>query len=163
MGLDITAYRRLYRAEADHQRAVTVYVNPDFPQRAPEFKSDVSYVPAERLEFRAGSYSGYGSWREELAKLAGYPAVKDGTERLHGHEERHSHGAWAASSGPFWELIDFSDCEGALGTSVCAKLLKDFVDYDERAHAIGGWFYDRYQLWHKAMSLGADSGAVCFH
>jgi hypothetical protein len=163
VGLDIVAYTRLSPINADEPDGVTVYVNPDFPSRASEFKYPQRYEAEECFDFRAGSYSGYVAWREELAKLAGYPAVKDDSERLHGHEERHSHGAWAATGGPFWELINFSDCEGALGTSTCVKLLRDFVEYGARAQAIGGWFYDRYQLWHKAMFMGADRGAVCFH
>src|SRR5256885_17238334 len=33
------------------------------------------YETADEMDFRAGSYSGYNEWREQLAEFAGYPAL----------------------------------------------------------------------------------------
>ena len=154
MGLDISAYSRLQNNAGED--AVRIWRNPDFPGRADDLQDGGMYIPKGTLQFRAGSYSGYNEWREQLAKLAGYPAVTN-------KSKPHSEAAWQKDSGPFWELINFSDCEGTLGSAICAKLAKDFDEFEERAAAIGGWFFDRYQLWQKAAHMAADNGAICFH
>lgn len=65
---------------------------------------------------KVGSYTFYNSWREMLSQLAlGMPATT----------------VWESpemEGKPFYELIDFSDCSGILGTDVCCKLLDDFEE-----------------------------------
>lgn len=173
MGLDITAYRQLQLAESPELDddgyptgdAVKLYVNSNFADRAEGIRDKGVYEFADSMDFRAGSYGGYSAWREELAKLAGYPLTDH--EAYGGHiEKRHAAGAWAATEGPFWELINFSDCEGVIGPTVAAKLARDFAEWDDRAKARGAalpFFYEKYQEWHKAMEMAADGGAVDFH
>lgn len=172
MGLDISAYRNItkvdcvYDADGEPIHPVTgdplewetdydttAYANPDFPGRAEGVEDRAVYKAAERMGFRAGSYGGYNLWREELAKLAGYESAG---------------AAWGETSGPFWELISFSDCEGTIGPVVSAKLARDFADWDERAkqHVVendDGWFYAKYQDWRRAFEMAADRGMVSFH
>lgn len=180
MGLDITAYSNIKRLEGiqfdedgepvnfdgDYTR---LYVNRDFPGRADEVEDGKCYsTEGEHHAFRAGSYGGYNFWREELARMAGYPATD---YRVYGRtEKRHDAGAWAADSGPFFELICFSDCEGVIGTAVSQKLAKDFADFDEKAKThepvipfMQGRFYDLYQQWRKAFEVAAQNGVVKFH
>lgn len=163
MGLDISAYRRIkadpMATEDSWQTHARIYVNPDFPTRADGI-TEGWYSYAESTGFRAGSYSGYGEWRDLLAKLAGYPATREGS--------RHSHsaGAWKAEGGPFWELINFSDCDGVIGPVTSWKLAADFAEWDERAKAFAEtrqWFYELYRSWREAFEMAADSGAVEFH
>ena len=79
MGLDISAYRQLKplrdyddSGEYDYPREIPIWVNTDFPGRCDEFVGPRKlYGFEERFDFRAGSYSGYNAWRNELAKLAG--------------------------------------------------------------------------------------------
>ena len=172
MGLDITAYRKIEIANGaavdedgdpvdydEHQR---FYFNPDFQGREEGLVEGAIYTRGtEEHDFRAGGYGGYNAWREELAKLAGYPATPH--TRYLVTEDRHDAGAWEATEGPFWELINFSDCEGVIGPVVSAKLAKDFEEFDERAKVIGDYFYDRYLDWKLAFELAADGGAVVFH
>jgi hypothetical protein len=181
MGLDITAYRGLTKVECIYNAEgmplhpetreelvdgidyhVCVYINPDFPGRASDLEHRAIYKSTEHMGFRAGGYGGYNGWREELAKLAGYPASEQtqyGASRM-----RHDQAAWDATSGPFWELICFSDCEGAIGTAVSAKLAKDFADHQSKADAHhNDVFRERYALWRSAFELAADGGAVDFH
>ena len=176
MGLDISAYRGIekidcvFDEDGDPIDPATreyvdydarAYVNPDFPGRADGIENKGVYKAEESMGFRAGSYGGYNQWREELAKLAGY-ALADYT--IYGTTtQRHDAGAWAATGGPFWELITFSDCEGVIGPIVSAKLAKDFQEFGERAKGIGGYFYDRYQEWRAAFEMAADNGMVRFH
>lgn len=177
MGLDITAYSKVEKLDAnvndngypvsnttdeEVDYSCVAYVNEHFPHRADDIEDGAVYDCDDSFGFRAGSYSGYSGWREELAKLAGYPAAS--IERYGEQRFRHDVGAWAASDGPFWEMIMFSDCEGVIGTSVCSKLAKDFADFDGRAKNIGNeWFYNLYQQWHKAFELASNNGFVDFH
>ena len=183
MGLDITAYRRVTKLDvvfdedgepidkdtleyADYD--VRVYANPDFHGREEGVEDRAAYSAEDSMGFRAGSYSGYNGWREELAKMAGYP--KSPVDRGFGDSvAMHSGGAWAADSGPFWELINFSDCEGVIGPAVSAKLAKDFAEWDEsakrhdEANSLNGVLYGRFQCFRQAFEMAADGGLVNFH
>lgn len=175
MGLDITAYRQIKLAPnakldsdgnpEDYDNFMRVYANCVYPERAAGLVDRGVYtIGTDTVAFLAGSYSGYNAWREELAQLAGYPATPhtscNHTQMLHGA------GAWAATEGPFWELINFSDCEGAIGPTVSAKLAHDFAEWDDRAKAKDGAesrFYSLYTQWRAAFEMAADSGLVDFH
>lgn len=116
-----------------------------FRDRAP---ADGFYrISGRRHGFGAGSYSGYNRWREKLAELVGTTP-----ERV-----------WAGEVPvAFGELINFSDCEGVLDTKTCAKLAKDFAEWQPHV-GTNGWFADRYADWRKAFELAAGGGAVKFH
>lgn len=166
MGLDISwysgtapapesAYDESVYPESGYTRA---YVNSDFPAQADGLASGV-YSFAKSGDFRAGSYSGYNEWREELAKLAGYPARAE-------HDKPHSYGAWEseAKEGPFFEIISFSDCEGVIGPKTSAKLASDFATYQEKADALRDDGFSRvYAHFRKAFETVANNGFVSFH
>jgi hypothetical protein len=168
MGLDISVYSKIQRIEPQPEYEDTpddvahLCANPDFPGRADEIK-DGYYTFDASDDFAAGSYSGYNDWRDQLAELAGYPAV------LHeaGYkppEMSHSAGAWEVEAGPFWELIKFADNEGTIGAAVAAKLAKDFAEFQPKADAhADAWFRSKYADWRRAFEMAADHGAVDFH
>lgn len=181
MGLDITAYSKLemvdvvYDADGEPINPVTreslfvvaadfahIYVNPDFPERADGLARGY-YLYEETIGFRAGSYMYYSRWREELARLAGYPASPG--EGLMASHHPHSNGVWECEGGPFFELINFSDCEGAIGPKTSAKLAKDFADFREKlsGEVVSFGFTENYDNFEQAFRLAADGGAVCFH
>lgn len=166
MGLDCTAYRQIKRVEPQPECEDTpddmarLYVNPDFPGRADEIQDGI-YTYAAAFRFAAGSYSGYGEWRDQLAKFAGYKPIA----REH---SQYAAGAWAETGGPFWELIHFADNEGTISAVVAAKLAKDFADFQARADAfsVAGddrWFHQKYAEWRTAFEMARDGGAVDFH
>lgn len=161
MGLDVTAYEtvgpRVEVGEDEDFEGIHIY-NPDhFPGATRCELARGRYESRGTVfGFRAGSYSGYNRWREQLASLVG-----TSPEAL-----------WANhTEGPFAELINFSDCEGALHGAVARKLRDDFIAWQERAEAFNatlsatdlGWFIERYNDWRKAFELAADAGAVCLH
>jgi hypothetical protein len=160
MGLDITAYRKLKevrpRPDTNDESGYTeglisLFDNPDFPGRIKGVKAGTWYRPSGKaFGFRAGSYSGYNAWRDWLARLAGY----DSARACYRYNK----------TGPFVELINFSDCEGTIGPVVAAKLVIDFGEYDERAQACkDSYNYERFGDWRKAFQMAADGGAVQFH
>ncbi len=173
MGLDITAYSRLIKANIvlnedgeprleDWQTHTKAWIHPDWPERGDRLQHEAWYTYEDEFGFRAGSYSSYNDWRETLARLAGYPATETESASF-GSRLLHSAACWNGATGPFSELIDFSDCEGTLGPEVSKKLLADFIEFDEKARHVAGRFYERYQEWKQAFALAADGGMVCFH
>lgn len=169
MGLDITAYatvtlveavalKELQAKEWDHplyDDGEHIFISTD------EWKQfdgpSGFYTHGKSFGFRAGSYSGYNHWREQLAAL-----VDTTPERV-----------WNGHVPPaFRELINFSDAEGTLGGAVCAKLAKDFAEWQDRATEYAKtivdpqsreWFLAKYADWRKAFDLASGDGAVDFH
>lgn len=163
MGLDITAYQRL---TPDKDGKIQLWINGDFPGRAAPFDdADLRFTAKQAFSFRAGSYSGYNLWRDQLAKLAGYPETDHPAPHRKG-ERSHAAFVWGQEPRglPFEELVNFADNEGTLGTTICQKLLKDFKEFDQRAKEFSedSWFYLKYQDWAYAIALAADGGAVQF-
>ncbi|MBP1316672.1 hypothetical protein RJO15_11635 [Herbaspirillum huttiense F1] len=169
-GLDITAYENLTMVKSPVLSAdgVPVAQNQiilfpsDFPERFEGLEAGKVYAFKSDFEFRAGTYSGYNHWRNELAKLAGY---QQSSHVFNGKTElRYDATAWNLKSGPFWELINFSDAEGVIGPVVCKKIYKDFMRYADQAreHA-ENYFRESYDNWKKAFSMCAHDGAIVFH
>lgn len=153
MGLDISAYRMLQGPikginEDEDEKHVCIRVEEAFVERADGLREGY-YLGDRTFGFRAGSYSGYNHWRNQLAEVAGY-----------GSDE----GCWESKSGPFWELINFSDCQGVIGPITSAKLAADFANYQAKAEAYGDeYFLHCYNNWRKAFEIAAGHGAVIFH
>ena len=120
--------------------------------------------------FRAGSYSGYGEWRDILSKVgASFPG---------GSME-----AWENEGAdyPFEELINFSDAEGYIGAPVTDKLCEDFVNLEEDVKDIvdkawlkihptieltgdeKDWFLYKWNDWKSAMCTASQDGVVMWH
>jgi|ERR1043165_53304 hypothetical protein len=162
MGLDIIYCSKLTPAVGNEAFDSTgelgeewrqIYVNPDFPGRAAGLKHQHAYKADTEEYFRAGSYSGYNAWRECLAVLAGYP---DG-------DRGHASSAWQMTGGPFWELINFSDCEGTIGPAMSSKLAQDFAEFQDKADQHEDeWFKKLYGKWRVAFETAADGGCVIF-
>lgn len=103
--------------------------------------------------FRAGSYSGYNAWRQDLA------------DRFNPYREN----GQPSPEGPFYELIWFSDAEGTICQLAAVNLLTAFrqhkIEY-RTAHLDterGDWFVQKYADWTRACELAADNGLIDFH
>jgi len=144
--------------------ATTLRSNVTVFHQWPADLSEKTYVfetppPAEdTLEHR--NYLGLVS--NELAKLAGNPPspyTRDGKT-----EPRYDATVWKRKSGPFWELIAFSDAEGVIGPVVCKRVHADFVRFAAAAarHPDPG-FRASYEDWKTAFAMCAQGGAIVFH
>ena len=172
MGLDISSYNNVkkienavYDFETDtavdkdgnkHNNVIHLYENllpPVMESRVLPFsKCDTLDVSeSKRINFSAGGYGSYNGWRNYLAILAGYKNEQE---------------AWDIKSGPFKELIYFSDCEGVIGTNDCVKLYNDFVTFQEKANKEWSdrYFYlEKYNNFKDAFKHASDNGIVHFH
>lgn len=171
MGLDVTAYSKLVEAPdaerdedgglVDWQGMASFYDNQDFPGRFEGLKEGMAYKTDGECSGLSSGYGTYNGWREELAKLAGYPVQM---REQYGREvESYCAACWGGAEGPFSEQINFSDCEGSIGPVVSAKLANDYAEFADKAEAVGGYFWEKYQEWQEAFQLAADNGAVNFH
>jgi len=179
MGLDILAFSKckkldvVYDADGEpidsgshepmsHGSFTRIYVNPDFPGRADEFEDKGCYAYEQSDGFCAGSYFGYNHWREKLAELAGYQLE---SSQEYGRERAsHCAACWRGEGGPFSELINFSDCEGAIGAAASKKLAADFAEFQTKADTHPDeHFRKKYGEWRAVFELAADDGCVCFH
>jgi hypothetical protein len=161
MGLDISAYSKLkpvaHTNDALGDDTVRLMDNTNFPGRAAPF-TDGHHAYGEAMDVFSMGYTRYTRWREWLAKLAGYPALNTGAGA-----HPHSRGAWAQRDGPFWELINFADNEGTIGTVACVKLLKDFNEFEQRAmDNSSGPEFDHYVDLHNGLRLAVDGGCLKF-
>lgn len=94
--------------------------------------------------FRAGSYGGYGRWREQLQEK--YNPDRKETE-------------------PFFELIWFADNAGTIGSLAAQNLLADFEAYgpDHELGALDDPYNGPFADFHKACKLAAEDGLIAFH
>jgi hypothetical protein len=202
MGLDITAVSKLKPIEIpDHLEQwsdeyydwemeqegsiVNIYTHDAFPE-ASEGLEDGAYLElGERYGFRAGSYSGYGMWREWMASaiMQGILGKTGGASTMWGRGDEGDYGL------PFMELINFSDAEGIIGPVASKKLYNDFRQYendvmdwmdhqyltqtpmkqswrDEEVKPMDKedfeWFHTKYKDWKEAFRIASDNGAVIF-
>lgn len=169
MGLDIVAYSHLVSVgkhtdewceDEDHIQA---YAYVDFPESfrglpvlaerqavhtADTFIDGGCYertAETKAHSFRAGSYSGYGMWRDDL---------------------RRQFNPTTAPDQPFYELIWFADNEGTIGPDAARDLLAHFRQHTKQYQPPADWltFYrERYQHWTCACELAAQSGLIDFH
>ena len=185
MGLDISYYSKIKESkeiEDDFYPSIYTSSNGYFIYQLGSLKKDAPYELTEESEdgsFRAGSYSGYGEWRNKLSVMAGYGDASDvwkdfgsnirycKLKKINGEEFKMK---------PFYELICFSDCEGVIGPEISKKLYQDFLDFDEKAKDFqknntdfypspyqGDYFYQLYQNWKEAFRVASEYGAVFFH
>ena len=113
------------------------------------------YSKTYEYGFRAGSYSGFGQWREELALMIGI--VLHDMKGFTGSKD------WDEET-PFIELLNHSDCDGGLYSDECKELLKDFEKWMPEAKKKsegmskddGEWFIKKYNDWLEAVSMVAD-------
>lgn len=111
--------------------------------------------------FRAGSYSGYGRFRKLLSEgLAGVDP-----DTLWNNPELYR-------DATMFEMINFSDCEGILGTGVCQKLYPQFVANREKFESflnaafgdtdLARWEMGTYDDFMEAFKLGSQNGIVIY-
>lgn len=150
MGLNITAYRNIKLTEdverdvygfvMDYEKYEEIteetigFLEEHFEGYTEGLSSGV-YESAEKFEFRAGSYSGYGMFRNNLGAIA--PKEQ------------------------FDELINFSDCGGCIGPIMSKKIAADFIELEELArNTFEEDDFLLYQCFKKAFELASDNGFV---
>lgn len=176
MGLDVTAYENAVRLDIDvvdydvwpypdgAQALVYDYAeqpSPLFSETSGEWLQggvEPGFYSAENeYSFRAGSYGGYNQFRSELAFFAEYRDTD----------------AWRTpelyQDYPFYELVNFSDCEGYINTENSGRLYEDFVEHHQawverwKDTELSDYYIEKYVDWMTAFDYARKNGFVDFH
>jgi hypothetical protein len=181
MGLDITAFSKLQVLTPEETKAAerSIGVQIDLGESVYHFTErdikspnnwirDMSpgtyYESAETREydFRAGSYSGYGAYRRMLSEcfLGASPEEVWRNQSIYRGQ-------------PFYEQVNFSDCEGFIGPEFSAKLAEDYEEGRDQwyeylkesgeAPSEIEYYMARYDNWTKAFKVASEGGFVWFH
>ena len=123
------------------------FVNPDCPQNTAGLEVGAAYEFEQENGFSVcDSWYQYSAWLEELVDLVGFEDAPD------------EHGP-----GPFRELILYGRFGGIIGSVASAKLVADFIEWDERARLLGDdAFYEWYARMRKVFEYAGEAGAVWF-
>jgi hypothetical protein len=174
MGLDISYASKVdfeNRRDPDDESEDILYLYPNdsLLDQSEGIQSGEYICEGIQDYFRAGSYSGYSSWRRTLANMIGWEIeylwrnVETLVQRNENLNDVLNENDRFSVDIPFIELLHFSDCEGFIGPKTSAKLHEDFLEWDEKAKAVDqGYFYERYQEWTKAFEVASDGGCVIF-
>ena len=174
MGLDICAYSNIMKQpEPEVQKVVgkllasegeEILEVSEVTDRCHDLEEGVYLDTFDTVQhhFRAGSYSGYNGFRNRLAKaLLGVEAsaVWEDPATFEGR--------------PGYEMIDFSDCEGVISSSVADKLRQDLIENRDvfKAHLIEvfgqhldgiEWDMETYDNFIYAFELASENGVVVY-
>jgi len=179
MGLDVRALKNVKLiidprvGEADD---LTRVYHGDFGEQCGDLKDGGYYDCEDENWFCQMSYGRYSYFRNELAKIGGWPEYKiDKPEYSDPDYENksfyHRHPNVAAIynfdgdevNGPFVEVICFSDCEGFICADVCKKLHQDFLDHQDKAEELldgTPGFIAMYNGLRDAFEFGSQNGFV---
>lgn len=148
----------------ENKKIFELYLNENFPKQGEGLIDKSLYTFEEKLEGWQSSYSGFGDWREKLAKLVGYKAVSTEGNNYASRKMSHLYGVFERTDGDFHELLYFSDCEGSINTKTSKKLYIDFQKWDERAKNLNDRvFYNGYKIWLNSFKFASQNGVVCYH
>ena len=153
MGLDICAYSNV--RVSDEKDGLIIY-SSGFDQcnmKGLEYKSLTFNF---HFYFFAASYRGYGTFRRMLCKIANKIEI----EELWENEDKEEY-----QNLPFFWLINFSDCEGYIGTRYCDIIYNDFLKYEELFMSISDiddYYKDKYRDFKNAFNIASDNGLVKF-
>lgn len=151
MGLDIGVYNKLKEVKNPKvdeygdlidedlliiRQEVLDYTEKYFEGRTQGINSG-AYKAKKTFSFRAGGYIGYSLFRDKLSDLS--------------------------QDNQFYELINFSDCDGYIGSVVSKKLAKDFGELEKEAESVlYSHEFETYLNFKKAFEEASKDGIVCF-
>ena len=174
MGLDISYASKIKfesRSISGEGDNLYLYPNDSLLDQSEGIQSGEYACEGVQDSFRAGSYSGYGSWRRILAEMIGWEiedlwrSVETLVQRNENLNDVLNENDRFSVDIPFVELLHFSDCEGFIGPKTSAKLHSDFLEWDENAKNFdsqNSYFYEKYQEWTEAFKVASDGGCVIF-
>jgi hypothetical protein len=167
MGLDISAYQKIAKvsvlenAEGEYinqetgsieEKVITIRQNVDFMKQLAPLIDQATYTYQYSGTFYSSSCHGYGLWRNELARIAGYASDSG----------QYAQTAWNSKNGRFHDLIDFSDCSGIIGQDAIQRVLIDFENQQLDNSLVPEFITKYHQIWD-AFIFAKDDGLIHFH
>jgi hypothetical protein len=169
MGLDIAAFSNITVFPPDSLEEMDgmgveldrAYINDDFEYHVHDYldcrdNNTLHYACTEQgYGFRAGSYSTYNKFRRVLCEAVNNMSIDD----LWNSGDDHL---------PFYHLLNFSDCEGAIGAAISAELLRDFNTHEKtfsdwiKEITDNEYFIEVYKDFKKGFEHSSTEGIMIF-
>ena len=161
MGLDISAYSKIERVHDEDEANIFIRRNIPEMDQAQDIEEG-EYKDSDLCEshhFRAGSYSGYNYFRNLLCEIMHGVTAKELWEKPEVFEGKE-----------FYNLINFSDCEGHFGPEISKKLHGDFVNHREKfikgvkgMEPYDGYYTRVYDDFSIGFEIASKGGVLNFH
>ena len=164
MGLDTRVYDNVKIADfikiedEDDYDFITYVASPSWDFKIKNLEKDRKYNGDRvSLDDIAYSYGTHNRFREHLIKMMRRNDLVDYKGEI----------AWDAlvkeNRLPFYDFINFSDCEGVLDWEINEKIYKDFNDWHNEAKEYfeqDSWAYRNYKSWLSSFDNGRKVGSV---
>lgn len=179
MGLDVMAVKNAKLIEnptVNEAEDLTKIYHGYFGDQCGDLKDGGHYDYDEHKWFCRMSYGRYSYFRNDLAKIGGWPefivpkpSYDDPDYDNKSYYHRHPNVAAIYNQdgdeveGPFVEVVCFSDCEGFISADFCKKLHADFVNHQSKAEELfsdNESFLNMYNGLRDAFEFGSHSGFV---
>jgi len=164
MGLDIEYWSNITPITAPHPipdewladgSIIRYFTPPSFEKRLEPVEAGWVQCSGDYGSFEAGSYGGYNRFRERLAQVG----MATTPEKVWAHPLVYEKCA-------FFELVNFADNEGCIGSKAASKLYKDFAQNEQQFVELtlpaDGWMIDKYRQWKRAFQAASEGGVVHF-
>lgn len=126
-------------------------VNPSFASHD-HLTTGIYVSEGASISFSAGSYGSYNDFRSDLSMIVNQVPSNVIWNNPDLYEDS-----------DFYELINFSDCEGVIGPDTANKLLSDFKRHREEFMIERDvWDGEKYDNWIKALEIAGNDGMLIF-
>lgn len=161
MGLDISAYSKIERVEDEDE--ARIFIKRGIPEmdQAQDIEEGmfIESKVCESHHFRGGSYSGYNVFRNLLCETMHGVTAKELWTKPEVFEGKE-----------FYNLINFSDCEGHFGPTVAKKLHEDFAKFRDKfvkgvsdKEPYEGYYTRVYDDFMLGFEIASKGGVLIFH
>jgi len=156
MGLYVRVYKNIKKIKDCDEADFRAFVDhPSWKFKIKNLEEDGCYVGEQAQPTISYPYSAHSFFRETLIKLIEREDLLDNAGNI--DYER------LPEDIPFYDFINFSDCEGCLDWEVSAKIFEDFEKYNKKAmEKLTGFSNQRYQEWYEIFKSAKDNGVVVF-
>lgn len=156
MGLSVNVFSKLRKVEGDNWNVYIESPYQEFAHKVENFETSQGYQAEEHNDLSINyGYSTHNRFREWLLSITDNKEYLQDDGRIDWDKlDQMNHIA-------FYELINFSDCQGHLDWVCCQSLLKDFENWKEVANKDENeMFVAYYNEWHELMKVAAQECSV---
>lgn len=157
MGLDVRVYNNIKITEKEEYADFTAFVSSEYwKYKIKNLKEGKAYKGDSCFRGVSCACSSHNRFRETLIKLIGRDDLLDVDGKIKWNE--------LPDDMPFYDFIDFSDCEGCLDWEISAKIYTDFEKYFDKAKLeLNEYNISIYETWLETFNYGRSNSVVVFY
>lgn len=155
MGLDVIVYGNVRLADDEKYAKFIPYVASErWKYKIQNLQEWHLYTGDVIYKGVSYTYSTHDKFRQELIKLIDRLDLLDGNEIKFGE---------IPYDIPFYDFIDFSDCEGCFDWECANIIYLDFERFKEKAKSfLNEYYYSIYETWLETFKAAKNHGVVVF-